>query len=81
MSQEQWATDTPISFPVPPSVETPVLVDFDGFGFSANGICHNISGPDLEEMVTPHYAPQGFGGADTLDPLDIQSDDIEVWDE
>lgn len=72
MTQEHWATDGPISFPVPPGEDTPVLADFDGFGFTANGIAHNISGADLEEMLTPTFAPQGFTGQDTLESLGIQ---------
>ena len=72
MTQEHWATDTPISFPEPPPSDTPVLVDFDGFGFTSGGIVHNLSGADLEEMVTPTFSPQGFTGADTLAPLGIQ---------
>ena len=74
---EHWATDVPISFPEPPSEDAPVLVDFDGFGFTSGGIVHNLSGADLEEMVTPTFAPQGFGGEDTLAPLEIQ----RSWDD
>lgn len=81
MTQEHWAADTPISFPVPPEQDAPVLVDFDGFGFTSNGIVHNISGADLEEMVTPTFAPQGFTGRDTLEPLGIQHDWTEEQDE
>jgi hypothetical protein len=61
---EQWATDTPISMPVPPPRDAPVMTDFDGFGFSMNGITHNLTEPDLEEMTTPFYAPEGFLGSD-----------------
>jgi hypothetical protein len=59
---DTWATDTAVSFPEPPTSDVPVLVDFEGFGFTMNGMAHNISGTDLEEMLTPHFAPEGFVG-------------------
>lgn len=60
--QEHWATDTLVSFPEPPPQDAPVLTDFQGLGFSMNGIVHNISDADLEDLTTPHFAPEGFRG-------------------
>ena len=69
-TQEHWSTDTPISAPEAPPADVPVLTDFGGFGFSMNGIVHNVSEADLEEMTTPMYAPEGF--------LEGRYNDIEV---
>lgn len=82
--REHWATDTPVSFPEPPPGDVPVLVDFEGFGFTMNGMAHNISGPDLEEMVTPYFAPEGYQGHDGIEQMGIQPherDEVEVSDE
>lgn len=74
---DHWATDTPVSFPEPPGADVPVLVDFEGFGFTMNGMAHNISGPDLEEMTTPYFAPQGYQGQRPTQPMGIVGDDLE----
>ena len=36
-----------------------MLVDLggSGFGFTAGGICHNVTSAQLEEMATPTFAP------------------------
>jgi hypothetical protein len=36
-----------------------MLVDLggSGFGFTAGGLCHNITAAQLEEMATPPFAP------------------------
>jgi hypothetical protein len=36
-----------------------MLVDLggSGFGFTAGGICHNITASQLEEMAIPAFAP------------------------
>lgn len=36
-----------------------MLVDLggSGFGFTAGGICHNITAAELEEMAVPFFAP------------------------
>lgn len=62
-SREHWASDTPVSTPHPPPTDVPVQVDFGGFGFSMNGMVHNLTESDLEEMITPFYAPEGYQGS------------------
>ena len=59
MSQPDWGSDTPISLPSAPTASLPMLVDLggSGFGFTAGGICHNITAAQLEEMATPPFAP------------------------
>ncbi len=54
-----WGADTQISLPSAPSPDLPMLVDLggSGFGFTAGGICHNITQAQLEEMATPSFAP------------------------
>lgn len=79
---DTWASDTPISMPEAPPEDVPVLVDFEGFGFSMSGIVHNVSGADLEELRSPHFAPEGYQGEQAGDDrLGITGDDIEVDDE
>lgn len=56
--KEMWASDTPISQPVPPDKR--VLVDFDGFGFTMGGPCHNLTEGESEEIFVPTIAPEGF---------------------
>lgn len=58
--REQWASDALVSTPQPVPDDVPVQVDFGGFGFSMNGMVHNLSQPDLEDMLTPLYAPEGY---------------------
>ncbi len=57
MPQPDWGSDTPISLPAVPPL--PMLVDLggSGFGFTAGGICHNITAAQLEEMAIPNFAP------------------------
>lgn len=57
--REKWGSDVPVSAPHPPPADVPVHVDFGGFGFSTNGMVHNITQPDLEDMLTPFYSPEG----------------------
>jgi len=59
MPTPDWGSDTPISLPSAPTSKLPMLVDFDGsgFGFTAGGICHNVTTAALEEMATPTFAP------------------------
>lgn len=68
--REVWATDTLVSRPEPSSKETPVLVDFEGFGFTMNGMVHNITESEIEAMVTPTFAPEGYRGSLPDDHLD-----------
>lgn len=55
---ETWASDTIVSMPEPVPEEYRVLVDFGGFGFSAGGICHNITSSDIENMYYPTFGPE-----------------------
>lgn len=68
-SREHWASDTPVSAPHPPPSDVPVQVDFGGFGFSMNGMVHNLTQPDLEDMLTPLYAPEGYLGTSPAEEL------------
>lgn len=64
--RDVWAADTPISQPIPPT--KPVLVDFQGFGFTAGGMCHNITEGESEELFLPLFAPYGYrGGIEGVD--------------
>jgi hypothetical protein len=56
MADEVWASDVPISMPVPPTL--PVLLDFDGFGFTTGGIAHAITNDDVESLVRFSYVPE-----------------------
>ena len=59
MSTPSWGSDVPISLPTAPTADLPMIVDLggSGFGFTAGGICHNITSADLEELATPTFAP------------------------
>lgn len=58
MAGEFWGADTAISMPLPPAEK--VAVDFDGFGFTVNGVAHNITVSEAEELVTPIFAPSDY---------------------
>ena len=59
MPTPDWGSDVPISLPTAPTAALPMLVDLggSGFGFTAGGICHNITADQLEEMAVPFFAP------------------------
>lgn len=57
-----WGADTRVSKPEPKDNDTPVLVDFGGFGFDAGGIRHDVTATDVEEIFFPPLAPEGFRG-------------------
>lgn len=59
MPIENWGTDGPPSLPSVPSQDYPMLVDLSGsgFGFTAGGICHNVTQSDVEELATPSFSP------------------------
>lgn len=57
--RDSWASDVPVSKPVPPDPDQPVLVDLGGFGYTTGGISHNLTDGDLEAIFTPLYAPEG----------------------
>ncbi len=59
MSDTSWASDVPVSMPVPYRPDEPVVVDMGGFGFTLGGVAHNISEADVEEWMTPVFAPEG----------------------
>ena len=67
---EYWATDDLISFPEPPPADVPVVESFDGFGFSMNGMVHDITVADIEDMTTPMFAPEGFRGEIYSGPIE-----------
>lgn len=50
-----WATDTPISLPVPPN--KPVLVKMGALGFTEYGMAHDITVTMIEEY-TPTFVPR-----------------------
>lgn len=54
-----YGADGMISLPSAPTTDLPMLVDLggSGFGFTAGGICHNITESQLEELRTPSFAP------------------------
>lgn len=57
-----WSCDVPVSRPVPPDDDQPVMVDFGGFGFTTGGIVHNLTSVDVERIFIPTYAPAGEVG-------------------
>lgn len=59
--QETWASDAPISLPDPPVA--PGVVPMEGFVFTVDGICHDLTEVDIEHMTTPTYGPERAGHA------------------
>lgn len=55
MDSRNWSTDVPISQPVPPS--KPVLVSMAGFGFTADGLTHDLTEAEAEAIFTPTFQP------------------------
>lgn len=55
-----WASDTRPSLPVPPQGSR--LVPMGGFVFTANGLAHDLSVTDSEEMAVPPFAPLRMEG-------------------
>ena len=52
-----WGTDVPISMPEPTTDD--VLIDMGAYGFSENGLVHNLTPADLEDYMMPTFAPEG----------------------
>ena len=50
-----WGSDVPVSMPVPPDQRPTVRMG--GFGFGPNGICHDITSEERDEIAAPTYAP------------------------
>lgn len=57
-----WATDVPTSMPVPVE-QWPGMpkVDLGGFMFTINGIAHDVTESELEDIYTPRFAPPPVG--------------------
>lgn len=51
-----WATDVPISMPVPP--QQPIAVLMDGFAFTEGGMAHDITEETYLRLSTPDFAPE-----------------------
>lgn len=62
MAYQGWGSDVPVSMPVPP--ESAVLVSMFGFAFTIDGLFHDITQADADEIGTPTYAP--IHGAQTV---------------
>lgn len=67
---EAWSSDTSISRPEPPTA--PIKVDFQGFGFTMNGMAFNLSSGDIENLTTPMFAPEGYRGFE--EAIDFEED-------
>jgi hypothetical protein len=54
-----WISDTAISMPAPPSLQRPIVKEFEGTGFGMTnyGITVVISDADREEMLSNHFGP------------------------
>lgn len=63
MAIQEWGTDVPVSAPEVPN--RPVRVRLGGFAFTTNGMTHDITEADREELLLPYFAPESFhrGGA------------------
>lgn len=56
VADETWASDVPISMPVPPKAS--IVRPLDGWGVTwYGGVVHDIDENDLEREFTPTFAP------------------------
>jgi len=53
-----WGADVPVSMPVPPPADEPVMVTMDGFGVTSFRLVHNLTARDYEALSVPVYAPE-----------------------
>lgn len=51
-----WSADVKVSMPKPIQ-QGDALVDMGGFAFTVNGLAHNITQSDLEEISSPTFSP------------------------
>lgn len=51
-----WATDAPVSMPVPPD-EAPVRTAGGGFAYSRFGLVHDLTLSDAETFLSPTHTP------------------------
>jgi hypothetical protein len=58
VAARNWKSNVPISMPQPVDPNVPVLVDMGGFGFTANGLCHNITSTEVEDVLSPLLLPE-----------------------
>jgi hypothetical protein len=56
MTGNAWAADTPVSLPEPVDLDGPHILMY-GFVFTENGLFHDLSEADHEDLRTPTYAP------------------------
>lgn len=53
---KQWASDVPVSMPVPP--QDTIVRRYEGFGVGwYGGVVHEISNAELEDLRRPDFAP------------------------
>jgi hypothetical protein len=62
-TSDDWGSDVRISQPQPADPDIPVVVDLGGFGFTPNGLVHNITSTEVEEVFSPTFAPPMRGQA------------------
>lgn len=62
MAIEEWGCDVPVSAPDVPARK--VEVRFGGFAFTTQGINHDITEADREDLLTPYFAPEHFLGGE-----------------
>lgn len=58
-----WGCDVAVSMPQPldTSDVEGAQVDFGGFGFTGNGLVHNLSAVDREALIASGFAPPVVG--------------------
>lgn len=61
MTTNYWIADTPISMPAPPTLQHPLVFEFEntGWGLTTGGISVVISQADREEIFATHLGPPG----------------------
>lgn len=57
MRDQPWASDTPVSMPEPLEDASATRVSMAGFCFTENGLRHDLTQEQWEQIRRPHFAP------------------------
>lgn len=72
MAAQEWGSDVPVSMPEP--LTEPGMVPMFGFVFTRNGLFHDLSEAEHEQLSLPTFAPIDFGST-VYDDLDVEEGD------
>ena len=53
-----WGADVPVSMPLPPPANEPVMVSMYGFGVTQYRLVHNLTTREYQDLSVPVYQPE-----------------------